>query len=176
VTSVYERLNDIQERKLGAAVIDAIAGEQGIPQDSSPSYCCARVPNDGEIDWQQSTFAIDRLIRSLTPPFPGAFTYFNAERLIIARAEPLTDPPFYVGRVPGRVIDFSQADGWVNVLTGDGVLRIFSVVTPADHNAWPAADIIRSTRVTLGLSRADLLRRINELESRIALLERFKTS
>jgi methionyl-tRNA formyltransferase len=176
VTSVYEHLNAIQERELGAAVIGAIAGNQGVPQNSrQPTYGCARVPDDGEIVWQQPTEVIDRLIRGLAPPFPGAFTHLNTQRLTIARAAPLLDPPAYVGRVPGRIVGRSQTEGWVDVLTGDGVLRIFSIVLPTSDHPCAPASAIRSTRSTLGLSRIDLLCRIAALEDRIALLERSKS-
>jgi methionyl-tRNA formyltransferase len=175
VTSLYERLNAIQERELGGVVLRAIAGDQGIPQSSHhPSYGCARVPDDGEIDWRQPSDVIDRLIRGLTPPFPGAFTHLDAERLMIARASPLLDAPAYVGRVPGRIVGRSPAEGWVDVLTGDGVLRVFSVVASISEHPCAAASVIRSTRATLGLSRLDLLRRIAALEERFALLERPK--
>lgn len=170
VTSLYNRLNTIQERALGAAVIRAVAGDHGIPQDPHlATYGCARVTDDGEIDWGQPTHTVDRLIRALAPPFPGAFTHLETQRLVIARAAPLSDPPVYTGRVPGRVVGRSRTEGWVDVLTGDGVLRIFDVVPPSSGSPSPAAALIRSTRVTLGLSRLDLLRRIIALEERLAL-------
>lgn len=117
---------------------------------------------------------IDRLIRRLTPPFPGAFTHLDAQRLIIAAASPRLDAPSYIGRVPGRIVGRSPAQGWVDVLTGDGVLRVFSVLTPNSERPCAAASVIRSTRATLGLSRLDLLRRIVALEDRLASLEQLK--
>jgi methionyl-tRNA formyltransferase len=170
-TSLYDRLNAIQERELGFAVIRAVAGDVGVPQDHrKATYGCARIPDDGEIIWGLPTAVITQLIRALTPPFPGAFTHLESRRLIIARAAPCPDAPAYAGRVPGRVVGRSPAWGWVDVLTGDGVLRIFEVMSTAGIIS-PAARHIRSTRVTLGLSRLDLLRRINALEERVAMLE-----
>jgi methionyl-tRNA formyltransferase len=170
-TSLYHRLNAIQERELGSAVIRAIAGDVGVPQDhEKATYGCARVPDDGEIVWGLPTAVIVRLIRALTPPFPGAFTHLGSRRLIIARAEPRSDAPTYAGRIPGRVVGRSPAGGWIDVLTGDGMLRIFEVISTAGIIS-PAATHIRSTRATLGLSRLDLLRRIDALEERLAKLE-----
>lgn len=175
VTSLYDLLNAIQERELGGAVIRAIMGDEGTPQDTDhASYGCTRVPEDGEIDWRQPTDAIDRLIRGLTPPFPGAFTHLGGQRLVIAHASPQLDAPCYVGRVPGRIVGRSSSDGWVDVLTGDGVLRMFSVLAPNSERPCAAASVIGSTRATLGLSRLDLLRRIVALEDRLASLEQLK--
>jgi methionyl-tRNA formyltransferase len=168
--TLYARLNEILERELGPAVLRAAQGDPGVAQNAElASYGCARTPDDGEIDWRQSTAAIDRLIRALSAPFPGAFTYLGRERLVIARAAPREAAPF-VGRVAGRVAGLSQAEGWVDILTGDGVLRVFEVVDAAGETK-PAAEAIGSTRSTLGLSKLGLLRRIESLEARLALLE-----
>ncbi|KJC40977.1 hypothetical protein UB31_26720 [Bradyrhizobium sp. LTSP849] len=175
VTSLYDRLNAIQERELGGVVLRAITGYQGVAQTpDQASYGCARVPEDGEIDWRQPTDVIDRLIRGLTPPFPGAFTHLDAQQLIIAGASPRHDAPAYVGRVPGRIVGRSAAEGWVDVLTGDGVLRIFRILTSNSEHPCAAASVLGSTRATLGLSRLDLLRRIVALEDRLASLEQVK--
>jgi methionyl-tRNA formyltransferase len=174
VTDLYARLNAIQERELGQAVLRANAGAPGLPQDTSQStYGCSRVADDGEIDWKQPSDVVYRLIRALAPPFPGAFTHLDAEQLIVVRASPVPNPPVYAGRIAGRVVGRSSAEGWVDVLTGDGVMRLFEVVAASHPGApCPAAKLIRSTRVGLGLSRLDLLRRIEQFEGRIAELER----
>lgn len=169
--SLYECLNAIQERELGDAVIRAVAGDPGsIQNNHQASFACARVPDDGEIDWRNSSDSIDRLIRALSPPFPGAFTHLELSRLVVARAEPRAAPPRYDGRVPGRVVGRSPREGWVDVLTGDGILRLFEIISESSA-ATPAATIIRSTRSTLGLSRLELLQRIDALERRLAALE-----
>lgn len=175
VACLYHRLNAIQERELGGVVLRVVAGFQGTGQNiDQASYGCTRVPDDGEIDWRQPTDVIDRLIRGLTPPFPGAFTHLDAQRLIIAKASPRLDAPSYIGRVPGRIVGRSPSEGWVDVLTGDGVLRVSSVLTASSERPCAAAIVIGSTRATLGLSRLDLLRRIVALEDRLASLERLK--
>jgi methionyl-tRNA formyltransferase len=171
VTSIYERLNAIQERELGRALLRALDGEAGREQDESDAtYACARTPDDGQIDWRLTTSRIDRLIRALSPPFPPAFTFLGGRRLQIARAEPRADGPRYDGRIPGRVVGVSRAAGWVDVLTGDGVLRLYEVKDPGGTTV-PAANVISSTRMTLGLSRMDLLRRIEALEAKLLALE-----
>jgi methionyl-tRNA formyltransferase len=166
VASVYEALDDLQRVHLADAVLAALAGDPGRPQDEeAATYACARLPDDGEIDWCASTIAIDRLVRALVAPFPGAFTWLGLDRVFLDAAEPLADGPRYEGRVPGRVIRVDRAGGSVDVLTGDGVLRVRRVRVGAGE-AVDAATVIRSARSTLGLRTADLVSRIVQLESR----------
>jgi methionyl-tRNA formyltransferase len=166
VGDIYSRLNEIQREKLGDTVARHLNGYEGTPQDESQAtYGCARIPADGEIDWSQPTEKIYALVRALSPPYPGAYTYLGTRRITITRARPV-DAPRYVGRVPGRVVARSKDDAFVDVLSGDGVLRIFDVIA-AGGPVTPAPSIITSTRQTLGLRTADLLIRIEELEKRL---------
>jgi len=170
VGDLYDRLNAIQRQELGRTVQRFLDGDAGAPQDErEATYGCTRLPEDGEIDWAAPTAAIDRLVRALTPPYPGAFTYLDRRSLRVWRAEPVRDAPRYVGRIPGRVVGCSKRYGFADVLTGDGVLRLHEVqLAGADRVC--AAEVITSTRTTLGLRPSDLLRRIDELEARLAAL------
>lgn len=171
VTDVYCTLNEIQRRVLGDTVARYLDGFPGVPQNESEStYGCSRVPADGEIDWSKSTDRIYALIRALSPPYPGAHSYLETRRITIARASPVRDGRRYAGRIPGRVVGRSKAGGYVDVLTGDGVLRIRKVIIGEDGETIPASAVITSTRQTLGLRTSDLLMRIEELESRLNAL------
>jgi methionyl-tRNA formyltransferase len=165
VTDLYERLNAIQRDALAGAVARRLQGDEGQPQDEDQAtYACTRLPEDGEIDWSAGTEAADRLVRALTAPFPGAFTWLGLQRLVIRRAEPCREPR-YEGRVPGRVVRVDRSTGAVDVLTGDGVLRLHEV---ALDGAAPqrAADLIKSVRQTLGLSTARLAAALDGKEAR----------
>jgi len=84
---------------------------------------------DGEIDWAEPTERIYALIRALSLPWSGVYTYLGTRRITVVRASPVTDAPRYEGRIPRRVVRGSRAGGFVEVLTGDGVLRIYEVMT-----------------------------------------------
>ena len=168
--SLYQKMNVIQHDKLGQVVLQVAQGYRGVPQDeSSATYCCGRLPEDGEINWAGSAASIDRLIRALYPPFPPAFTFFRGSLLAIRRAEVREGVDKFVGRVPGRIIRRSLDRGWVDVLTGDGVLRIHDV--QCGETISTAASIIDTTRTSLGWSTSEALRRMEQLESRISKLE-----
>jgi methionyl-tRNA formyltransferase len=169
VADLYDRLNAIQGRQLGPAVVRHVSGDPGTLQSGEASYGCTRLPRDGEIDWKQSTATIDSLVRALVTPFPGAFTYLHGRRLTVWKAMPVADAPRYAGRVPGRIVAVSRANGYVDVLTGDGVLRLLSCQMEGADPSAPAS-LIRSVKLTLGLSTADLLTRMQALEHQVARL------
>jgi methionyl-tRNA formyltransferase len=170
VGDLYDRLNQLQRQHLGDTVVSFLDGDVGVPQAAEPpTYGCTRLPADGEIDWSAPTENVAALIRGLDKPYPGAFTYLNTRRLVIWRARALDAPLDYRGRVPGRIVNVSRTEGHVDVLTGDGVLRIYEVEVEPDGRVRAAA-VLRSVRETLGLRPAELLSRIEALEREIAWL------
>lgn len=50
------------------------------------SFYPKRSPKDGSIDWRDDIYNIDRLIRAVTSPFDGAFSFIDGEKVIIERA------------------------------------------------------------------------------------------
>lgn len=58
------------------------------PQDHSrASYYPRRRPEDGLIDWNQPARVVHRLVRAVSRPYPGAFTWQAGRKLIVWRAE-----------------------------------------------------------------------------------------
>jgi methionyl-tRNA formyltransferase len=170
VGDLYTEWNGILREVLADVVERYVDGYEGEPQNESAAiYCCTRVPSDGEIDWSDSTERVYALVRSLGPPYPWAFTYLDTRRVMIVRTSPVPDGVRYAGRVPGRIVGRSVAGGHVDVLTGDGVLRIHEVTT-GDAEPVPASSVITSTRQTLGLRAGDLIPRIEALEKQIEQL------
>ena len=56
------------------------------------SYFGGRKPADGEIRWQQTAKQVHDLVRAVAPPYPGAFTDWQGERMTVARTS--LDGPF----------------------------------------------------------------------------------
>jgi methionyl-tRNA formyltransferase len=167
---IYGELNEVQRRILGDTIARHLDGYAGVLQDASATYACGRMPEDSEINWSDPTQRIYGQIRafhgSLSIPYPHAYSYLGTCRVSITKAAPAGDAPPYAGRVPGRVIGRSGSDGHVDVLTGDGVLRIHEVMT-GDGAVRPASAVIRSTRHTLGLRAEELLDRIDALSRQL---------
>ncbi|WP_445497620.1 bifunctional UDP-4-amino-4-deoxy-L-arabinose formyltransferase/UDP-glucuronic acid oxidase ArnA [Photorhabdus sp. SF281] len=57
------------------------------PQDEKQAtYFGRRTAADGEIDWNKSATEINNLIRAVTEPYPGAFTFLGERKMTIWRA------------------------------------------------------------------------------------------
>jgi methionyl-tRNA formyltransferase len=107
-----------------------------IPQDSSrASYFGARRPEDGEIDWRWSARRVYDLVRAVTHPYPGAFTWDGDERLLVWSAKPAPAAGLHPGEI--RV---SGAE--VIVGCGDGALRVERVARDGE----PESSAIEWTR------------------------------
>jgi methionyl-tRNA formyltransferase len=119
------------------------------PQDhSGASYTCRRLPADNQIDWFAPTRNTFDLIRAVTVPYPGAYTWLNGKKLTIWKAALLAADRNYVGRVPGRVVEVRPGTGAV-VLTKDGIILITEVQMEEGQRVC-AAEILNSLSMTLG--------------------------
>jgi UDP-4-amino-4-deoxy-L-arabinose formyltransferase/UDP-glucuronic acid dehydrogenase (UDP-4-keto-hexauronic acid decarboxylating) len=95
------------------------------PQPSGePTYYPKRTPEDGLIDWRASTRTIDRLIRAVAPPYPGAFAYLDGRRVGISAAQPFDAALFAPGVAAGTIVDVSVGGGTFVVKTVDGSLLV----------------------------------------------------
>jgi methionyl-tRNA formyltransferase len=90
-----------------------------LPMDlSAGNYCRGRTPADGRIDWNRSAVQIYNLVRGVTHPYPGAFTYLGGKKVLIWQAWPGEG-----SGPPGRIL--SQTP--LLAATGQGALEIRSL-------------------------------------------------
>ena len=92
-----------------------------IPQDETQAtYFTGRKPDDGRINWAQTSRQIFNLIRAVTDPYPGAFTEVEGTRLMVWWAEP--DSPATQGRKgrAGEVLSLAP----LVIATSDGALEL----------------------------------------------------
>jgi len=156
VKTVYDKINHYVKTHSASVVNQVIQGYSGRPQRGQATYCITRLPEDGLIDWNQSTMAINRLVRALTHPYPGAFTYFNGKKLIIWKTIIPQKPRNYVGRIPGRIALIHQDLG-VEVLTGDSSIIITKAIY--GRKSGLASDFIKTVNASLGINWVDLYER-----------------
>lgn len=92
-------------------------------RDIEPTYYPKRTPEDGVIDWNWKTLDIYNLIRALSKPYPGAFTYYQNQKIFIWRAVPFEPFPQFEEKRAGTILaDFT--DGTFVVRTNDGALLV----------------------------------------------------
>ncbi|HVU89698.1 MAG TPA: formyltransferase family protein [Pirellulales bacterium] len=173
--SIQERIAEVSVRLFERFLDGARAGTLSprVQCEELASYACSRRPQDGEINWHESSESIDRLVRALGRPGPGAFTYYQGRELSILDAHALPNPKKFEGRVIGRVFDRDPATGTADVLCGEGVLRIARVQRGAEPEQ-PAAVVLTSVRESLGMNHSheivSLRTRVEELEQLIRRL------
>jgi UDP-4-amino-4-deoxy-L-arabinose formyltransferase/UDP-glucuronic acid dehydrogenase (UDP-4-keto-hexauronic acid decarboxylating) len=97
-----------------------------IPQDhSKASYFGARSAKDGEIDWNRDAVAIRNLVRAVSRPYPGAFSYLGNRKCIfwsvsVAQGNSqrpgtiLSAAPLVIACGKGAIqVDFGQFEGGI---------------------------------------------------------------
>lgn len=109
------------------------------PQDHrEATYLAVRRPADGEIDWTRSADEIERLVRAVTRPFPGAFSRLGERDLIVWSARVARYPQWHA--MVGQV--FTYEDGAPVVRCGgstDLVLTDYEFRPAHDGDLVPAA-------------------------------------
>lgn len=104
------------------------------PQDHSrATWYARRRPEDGLIDWTQSARDIQRLIRAVSRPYPGAFTGHHGQKIVIWRAD-------WTGEcsgnaAPGTVVEVRG--GKPVIQAGRGLVQVLEYET-----AGPAAPVV----------------------------------
>jgi UDP-4-amino-4-deoxy-L-arabinose formyltransferase/UDP-glucuronic acid dehydrogenase (UDP-4-keto-hexauronic acid decarboxylating) len=87
--------------------------------------CYPRNPEDGLINWNNSSVQIHKLIRASGKPYPGAFTFLNSDRVIIYKSRVVEEKKMWYG-IPGQFAEFTK-DNTLNILTGDGKLELIEI-------------------------------------------------
>lgn len=122
---VFHKVTEAAVRIIRRSWPRLLAGTaQRVPMDlSAGSYFGGRKPADGLIHWEKSSTEIYNLVRGVTHPYPGAFTFFEGKKVVIWSAIPksglgnageiLSEQPLLVG-------------------TGNGILQILSLQRDAE--------------------------------------------
>jgi len=82
------------------------------------TYCGGRTAADGRIDWTKSAVQIYNLVRGVTHPYPGAFTWLGGRKVTIWQAWPVEG-----SGQPGHILSQNP----LLVAAGQGALEIRSL-------------------------------------------------
>ena len=70
----------------------------------APSWYPRRRPEDGGVDWRWTATEIDRLVRAVAAPYPGAFTFDGEQRIEIHVAAPFDRQLDFGDAIPGTIV------------------------------------------------------------------------
>lgn len=90
IVTLYAKLAEAARGLLNRLIPLLVAGTAPrYPQDErAASTFGRRTPADGLIDWGRSARSQHNLVRAVTAPYPGAFSFMRGRRLTVWRAEP----------------------------------------------------------------------------------------
>lgn len=95
--------------------------------DEKPSFYPKRTAQDGLIDWSESAEKIHRLVRAVSPPYPGAFTQIKGQRVSVLEGQPF-DTGLYHNALPsGTIVDVQLSLNRLVVKTGEGSFLITNI-------------------------------------------------
>ena len=92
-------------------------------KDIKATFYPKREENDGVIFWEDSTEDIYNLIRAVTRPFPGAFSFLQDTKLLIWKAQPFDNHIHWEGVKFGQILEVFNEGNFI-VKTGDGTMLV----------------------------------------------------
>lgn len=105
-----------------------------IQNEKNATYYGKRTPSDGEINWSWTKEAIKNWIRAQANPYPGAFTFYNNQKIIIDKVS-ISNMKTTNNQVNGEIIQLKPD---VVVKTKNGAINL---------------DIIRTENCTFDLGK-----------------------
>lgn len=119
--TLHAKLSEAAGQLLGTVLPKLKAGTLSLTpqQESEASYFGRRTAADGEIYWHKPAEEIANLVRAVTEPYPGAFSYLGQRKLVVWRAQAVK---FEHDKQPGTVLSAEP----LTVACGSDALEIIA--------------------------------------------------
>ncbi|ACS87769.1 bifunctional UDP-4-amino-4-deoxy-L-arabinose formyltransferase/UDP-glucuronic acid oxidase ArnA [Musicola paradisiaca] len=161
--SLHHKLRESAAQLLAQALPAIAAGrvEEHAQDESLATYVGRRTPEDGRLEWQKPARTLYNLVRAVTEPWPGAFSFVGTTKFIVWQAKVRTD---FAAAKPGTVLSTSPlvvacGSDALEIVTGQGDSGIYlqgsqlaqslGLVTGAILNNAPVVSVKRPTRVLI---------------------------
>ena len=117
--TLHRKVKQAARELLDGLLPDFKAGKVSLtPQDENKaSYFGRRTPADGELHWNRPARELYNLVRAVTQPYPGAFSYAGDRQLTVWQAKVIDEQH---QSTPGTLLSVDP----LRVVCGEGVLEI----------------------------------------------------
>ncbi len=148
VNTLFDKADDLSVEMLrkNLPLLKAGNAPRKKQEKAKATYLPRRKPEDGKIEWSSSARQIFDLIRALTCPYPGAFTFHNKRKLIIQKASLLTGA--MPSAEPGTVLKILPRQGIV-VASYQGAILLERVLREDGIGMW-ADDFAQESKMKIG--------------------------
>jgi methionyl-tRNA formyltransferase len=136
--TLYYKISIVQKQKLLELIPKLIKNKfNRIPQTGEPTFYPKRTPDDGLINWNQTSEKLYDFIRAITKPYPGAFSYIDDKKILIWKSQPFDNHIIYDQNRTGEIVEkFSSGDfivkcnkGTLLITEYDGTLSVGETFT-----------------------------------------------
>ncbi len=112
------------------------------------SYSSKRTVEDGLINWTDKNESIYNFIRAQSKPYPGAFTIYKGQKVIIWKSYLF---PFPIYGAPGQIGMINKEDGELVIVCGDMKGLVIKEIE-VEGQLWKAAEYIKSLKYKFGIN------------------------
>lgn len=123
-TDVIKKCHDAFRRLIERTLPKLINEEiQPIKQnEDEATYLLKRSPEDGRIDWTKPSETIQRLVRAVSKPYPGAFSEYDGKaKIIFWKADSINNNKYF--GIPGQIARITP--DYIDIICTTGMLRVY---------------------------------------------------
>jgi methionyl-tRNA formyltransferase len=102
-----------------------------LQDETKATYSIWRSPEDCQIDWKLSSLEIYNLIRAVSFPYTGAFSYYESKKVYVLRSEIEKDVKF-AKRDPSKIWKIDREKPIV--ICGKGMIRLTKIVDENEND------------------------------------------
>ncbi|SFU17717.1 UDP-4-amino-4-deoxy-L-arabinose formyltransferase / UDP-glucuronic acid dehydrogenase (UDP-4-keto-hexauronic acid decarboxylating) [Kosakonia arachidis] len=161
--SLHRKLSEAAKAMLSSVLPDikAQSFSETAQDESKASYFGRRTPQDGRLDWEKPAQTLQNLVRAVSDPWPGAYSFAGTHKFIVWKARVRTDlSPARAGTVLSVApLIVACGEGALEILTGQADNSVYmqgaqlaqslGLVAGALLTSKPVVAVKRRTRVLI---------------------------
>ncbi len=118
--TIYYKISLVMKQSLTKLIPKIFQNDfSRIPQKGEASFYPKRTPEDGKISWEKTVFEIHNLIKAVTKPYPGSFSFIKEQKIMFWKAQPFDSKIDFLDAKIGQIVEkFETGDFIVKCKTG----------------------------------------------------------